>query len=376
MYSSTSAGTARYLPEPAISRRVWLRAKYADPHFLLNVHRLRAIAILFIVTIHCTYFLDWKHHPLEQAFFNDFFDNSTILFVFISGFLFQHLGARFEHKKYLKTKILNVGLPYLVAALPAIVYALITGEAAQRFSELQGHSSLYIGGWLLMNGGAHLNYALWFMPVIFIYYLAAPLFRSFYSQPKLYWLLLLLIPFSLFAHRPTYDHGHNLILALYFLPVYLLGMLFSQYRHRMEGYLNNYLPIIAVGYAAVLFGHFFLADHHGKYTVEQLFSFRHGLFDWLFLQQILMALTLYGLVKKCDGADLRWLDFIGEISFTMYFIHLYILHVLKHLTRNYDIAGNVTSVMFLLVITVLISSAIALVNRRIFGRYSRAVLGS
>ena len=37
----------------------------------------------------------------------------TALFIFISGFLFQHLSKKFEYKNYLSKKWTNVILPYL-----------------------------------------------------------------------------------------------------------------------------------------------------------------------------------------------------------------------------------------------------------------------
>ena len=371
-----SAGVVDGVRGNTFLARVLLRAKYSSPRFLVNIHRLRAIAILFIVAIHCTYFLDWRTHPRQQQFLNDFFDNSTILFVFISGFLFHHLSYKFRYRNYLHSKFVNVALPYLVAAFPAILYALITGDAVSRFSELHGHSYSFVAGWLLINGGAHLNYALWFMPVIFVYYLFAPVFLIFQQRPHLYWLLCLLIPFSLLAHRPVYEHGHNLALALYFLPIYLLGMLVSQYRIVVDEMLDKYLAMVVVAYAATLFGHFFWSDHHGKYTVEQLLSFSHGIFDWCFMQQILLVFTLYGFVKKLNRINLPWFDFIGEISFSMYFIHMYILYALKHLTRTHTVSGNFSTVLLLLMVTVIISCAIAVAVRMIFGKHSRSVLGS
>lgn len=356
--------------------RIFLRADYGSPRFLSNIHRLRAIAILFIVTIHCTYFFDWRNHLQVREFLSDFFDNSTVLFVFIAGFLFQYLNRSLLYSDYLLTKMRNVGLPYLFAAAPAIIDALVTSDAVRRFSELHGHSIFYITAWLLVYGGATLNYALWFMPIIFLYYFSAPLFHVFQKKPALYAVLVLLIPLSLFGHRPTYEHGHNLILALYFLPVYLLGMFFCQFRRRLEPLLDKNLAVIVFLYLFIFTAHFLFSEHHGKYTVEKLFAFTDGIFDWLFLQQLCMVLAFYGIAKRFKSRQLSWLDFLGEVSFTVYFVHLYVLEVLRHFSRNYTFEGGVGSVAILLLLTVLISCGVALATRVIFGRYSRSVLGS
>jgi probable poly-beta-1,6-N-acetyl-D-glucosamine export protein len=356
--------------------RLFLRADYSSPRFLNDIHRLRAIAILFIVTIHCTYFFDWRNHLPVQEFLSDFFDNSTFLFVFIAGFLFQYLNRSFVYPNYLLHKMRNVGMPYLFAAAPAVVYALVTSDAVRRFSELQGHSIFYITAWLLVYGGATLNYALWFMPIIFLYYFATPLFHLFQKQPALYGVLVLLIPLSLYGHRPTYEHGHNLVLALYFLPVYLLGMFFSQFRRRLEPLLDKYLVAVVGLYVVVLVGHFVLSEHHGKYTFDKLFSARQGVLDWLFLQQMLMVFAFYGITKRLKSRKLSWLDFLAEVSFTVYFVHLYVLQVLKHLTRNYTFDGGVGNLAILLALTVIISCGVALATRVIFGRHSRSISGS
>ncbi len=355
---------------------LFFRADYASPRFLIDIHRLRAVAILFIVAVHCTYFFDWRNNLVAQEFLNDFFDNSTVLFVFISGFLFQYLNRSFAYREYLLNKIRNVGLPYVFAAAPAIIYALVTGSALKQYADLHGHSTLYITAWLLVYGGATLNYALWFMPVIFLYYFAAPLFRYFQKNPAFYSVLVLLIPLSLYGHRPTYEHGHNLILALYFLPTYLLGMLFSQFRYRLAPLFAKYLPVLVFLYLFVLIGHFMFSEHHGKYTVEKLFSFRHGIFDWLFLQQLLMAFTFYGIANRLKTLQLPLLDFLGEVSFTIYFVHIYVLQALQHFSRKYVFGGDVGAMAILLLLTVVISCGIALITRVIFGRYSRSVLGS
>lgn len=353
-----------------------LRTDYANSRFLIHIHRLRALAILCIVTVHCTSFFDWTRHPNVQSFLNDAFDNSTILFVFISGFLFHHLSRSFSYEKYLFTKICNVGLPYVVAATPAIIYALASGDVVSKYPELAGHSTLYVGGWLLVNSGAHLNYALWFMPVIFIYYFLAPLFRLFHKHTHLYLLLALLLPLSLFGHRPTYEHGHNFLLALYFLPTYLLGMFFSQFRSEFEPFLDKHCLALGVLYLTFLLGHYAFSSHHGKYTVDAFFSFRYGVIDWLFVQQILMSIALYTALKKLDYMDLPVLDYLGEVSFTIYFVHMYVLYLLKHLTHYVHLSANALNFPLLIAIAVGTSCLIAFMVRNIFGKYSRFVLGS
>src|SRR5690349_6718767 len=103
--------------------------------FLPHLHRLRAIAILMIVALHCTAFLSWTEHPLFNRVLRELLDNSTVLFFFISGFLFQYLSESFSYQDYLAKKFRNVLLPYLIVATPAIAYTLLRTDIAERIPD-------------------------------------------------------------------------------------------------------------------------------------------------------------------------------------------------------------------------------------------------
>src|SRR5882762_3443553 len=82
--------------------------------FLNYIHYFRGIAIIFVVGGHTYLTLSWNKGTSSQIFFDCLWQNGSVLFVFIAGFLFQHLSGKFEYKKYLKNKALNVVLPYLI----------------------------------------------------------------------------------------------------------------------------------------------------------------------------------------------------------------------------------------------------------------------
>ena len=76
--------------------------------FLPYIHNFRGIAILYIVAFHCWSSFGWGNHLLEKTVWNSLIVYGTVLFVFIAGFLFQHLNGRvnrrFDFKTYLKKK--------------------------------------------------------------------------------------------------------------------------------------------------------------------------------------------------------------------------------------------------------------------------------
>src|SRR5688500_18871807 len=95
--------------------------------FLSYLHNLRGLAILYVVGVHARAFMpEWISHPEVNRFFDTFFDptegNGTVLFLFIGGFLFQHLTQiHFDFKKYLEQKTKGIIIPYLVISIPLII---------------------------------------------------------------------------------------------------------------------------------------------------------------------------------------------------------------------------------------------------------------
>src|SRR4029453_15378019 len=113
---------------------------------------------------------------------------------------------------------------------PASLEGALSPHFYLRYPELDGASVAYRFFWFMIKGGASSNKALWFIPMITIIYLAAPIFMQFVKRPRLYVLLIALVPFSLLAHRDASPNLDTLGLTLYYLPAYLLGMWTSQYR--------------------------------------------------------------------------------------------------------------------------------------------------
>jgi probable poly-beta-1,6-N-acetyl-D-glucosamine export protein len=352
------------------------KTKSQSSEFLSHIHRLRGIAILLIVAVHCSYLFSWKKHPTAEFVLNDFWDNSTMLFVFISGYLFQHLSHRYAYLHYLRTKLKNVLLPYFITALPAVLFALFHEDLASKYPQLAHASLLFRMAWLYANGGSLLTFALWFIPVITLYYLVSPVLIQFTRYPRLYALLLVLLPFSAFGHRPIYEYGHNIQLAIYFLPVYLLGMLFSQYRARLMPLINSNLALLFICFLTIFVGHLILSNHHGKYTVDHMFDFQHGLIDWLFVQKLFFIVFLLGVLNKCNQIDSRPLNYLASISFTIYFFHGYVLYGLHWLMHFSGPEISVAGFASLYVGVVATCCIIATSGRKLFGKWSRSIIGS
>lgn len=352
----------------------------APTPFRSDIHRLRGVAILLIVAAHCVTFFQWNNHPIGLSLVMDMFDNSTLIFMFISGYLFHHTSANYRYPNYLRSKAFNVLLPYVIAAAPGMLYMLYTRapsapDAGTQLSLLGRIADL------LLYGGSQVNYALWFIPVICIYYLASPLLVQLARRPALYAVLLLLLPLSVLMHRPTYTHGHNLLLAVYFLSAYLGGMFCSQYHDGIVPLLDRHFGVLCAFTVGLVVAHVTLSTHHGKYNVQSMQSLLTldrpgGLIDWLFVQKVLITLSLWALIRRFATARMALLDHLADASFTIYFLHLYVIYGVVWLTQQRSIEVSVPAFALLLVAAVVVPTLIAWVARKLAPQWSRSLVGS
>ena len=352
----------------------------ANSVLLEDIHRLRGVAILFVVATHCYSFFGWSGHPLLEAMAKDLFDDSTVIFVFISGYLFHHLETTFAYREYLQRKLFNVWLPYLIAATPAIAYALLRGTHSFDDPELHDLPTAAKVLYLLSYGGSTMNYPLWFIPVVTLYYLAAPALHALgkASDRQLLGVLAVLLPLSLLMHRPTYSHGHNLTLALYFLSAYVMGMCCSRYREMVQGFLGKHLIVFLLLIGALYCGHLLLSDHHGKYTTNEPFEHQEagGLIDWIFLQKMLLTLVMWELLRRMPERAGRVLHVLGGFSFTIFFFHIYVIILIEWFAHFQTVLVQPAYFVALLVVSVAIPSCIALGFKRALPRWSRSLVGA
>ena len=343
-----------------------------------EIHQLRGVAILMIVTAHCYQFFSWTKHPFAEAVFKDMFDNSSLIFIFVAGFLFQYIeDHRFSYKDFFSRKTRNVFLPYIIALVPAIAYALLRGSQTFTEAPLREFSQSAKILYQLIYPGVTVNYALWFIPVIAIYYFAAPLLKAI-DQRRRYWLIAGLLPLSLLMHRPTYSQGHNLSLALYFLSAYLFGMFCSRYRELVFAWLDLHLVSLISVFAVVFIGHLLLSDHHGKSQTHEPFETQggDGLIDWIYLQKLLLTIVLLGLFRRFPTRSAGMLDYIAGASFTIFFYPLYVLYFVRWSTHFAVPEFRPDYLLLLFALAIGVPCVIAFCARKLFPIWSRQLVGA
>lgn len=342
---------------------------------LAYLHAFRAVAILFIVLGHCVRLFDWKPAPRVELFLLDLLENGTVLFVFIAGYLFEYLSDRYETRNYLTTKLHNVIVPYLIISVPALVHDVLLNDPVSVWPQLAGTSWPYQVGWYLLKGGAGLNFPMWFIPMIALYYLAAPLFMQFVRRPVLYWMLPVLVVISLLIHRPAHDRLDTIHQAVYYLSAYVGGMAISHFRDRIEPWLERLWFPLGFLTCAIVVAQWRWSPFHGNYQGVAPFSTEHGLIDWIFLQKLVMCLALVGFMRRCYLQRIKLVDLVADLSFPVFFVHAYFIFGATLLFGAAP-AGSILGYLALAGGVFSLSVATVVLLKGMLGSSSRWVLGA
>ena len=344
--------------------------------FLNYIHNFRGIAIILIVAGHslCV----WSDCPQKvwKDLFTIIMKNGTVLFVFIAGYLFQHLSQRFEYKDYLKKKIKFVILPYLLFSIPALIVRYsIPHEMPEwfgaAFKDLPisadiAFYSIKIARDLIF--GAHFM-PYWFIPMIVLFYIAAPLFIYIDRKKNAYWVLPISIIISILIQRPA-----SLTLlpqsCIHFFSVYLFGMFCSRYKDRVIEKLQKKWIWIFFVMISTIFLEF------------QYPGVRCGISPFNYLQKmvlcLLLILCLFKIDKTVPERLQRFIGLLANYSFGIFFLHYYFLTAFEKidfLKPLYTIAPGMKKYFLTVIIITLLSVNTVRIVKGVAGDRSRVMIG-
>ena len=255
-----------------------------------QMHYFRAFAILMIMATHyCGVF---GFDLLDRNFFR----SSTIFFLFISGYLCQHIFDRRPQPPltYFKKKLLNVISPFLVFSIS--------------IGLLRGDSPMAVSFWRdVLLGRIQLQY--WYIPFVSVLFLVSPVLCRLKNRvlvPLTAASLLLLVLFPI-RPEPVFAIAwpHTFHLYAYFTFFYLFGFVYCRYRKQMFGALKrNAIAVFALALAVSSVMPFFCSDA------------LHAVHKTL-LGAVILLLT--DLIKS---RKILVLDLLARYSFTLYFLHL------------------------------------------------------
>ncbi len=298
---------------------------------LVAMDYFRAIAIALIVAGHS--YLPWLVSSPGERLLDNLIAGGTSLFVFISGFFFHHtFSDRFNYGKFLKKKAKSVLAPYAILSLSAfLVYVLLSrplpfGEALQTINPASFLE--YVGALIKYLWTGRIVNVYWYIPFIFLVFLGSPLFIIYIKLGLNARLVLFfgLLIFSSIAHRPANNLSpvHSLV---YFIPIYLLGINYSLHKHGCDRFIRGKYVYLGIVVLLLAFFQAYVLGLHGNYHKQEIFSFA-GV-DVVIFQKIFMCFFLLSLLQEIEYKNVPFLRFLAASSFAVFFIHPWILAIIR-----------------------------------------------
>ena len=297
---------------------------------ILNyINVFRGLAILLIVAGHTMQFGDAG--SLTQKISVEVFAGGTALFIFISGFLFQHLSGKYEFKNYMKKKWTNVILPYFVTAIPGILLCFMFPQSYG--NAFDGLNPLLQIPMFLSVGRVH-NTPAWFIPMIFLFFLASYHLLLFEKKNILYKLLVPLFLVTLFLPRQDVDYStvqglsysakylaylkYVLVGFVHFFSMYVFGMYCSKYKEKIDTFYKfRWIYWILMIGTAILNVH-----------LSMNFGISNGTVSKVFLTILVLAYLKHYDEWLISHTKLnKVLDFIAKYSFGIFFVHWYFFYM-------------------------------------------------
>ena len=305
--------------------------------FLNSINHFRAIAITIIVAGHCFYMVDAPFNTLAERAFGNLIAGGTVLFVFISGFLFHHIFyKRYQFKKFMVGKLKKVLLPYTLLSIAPIVLLVLRQDAYYSLYDPQGTG--FIATYLVPAVKYYLTgrflIAYWYIPFAMILFALSPLHMGFIELRFRWQALITGIGFtiSLFLHRPVDD---ILILqsVVYFMPVYLLGIMASEKKTVIYAKLKNkeiYLLLTAIALAV-------LQAALGRFSSYQKPPMVYDGIDIMLFQKVALCFFFMVWLHRFEHVNSKYINVLASTSFAIYFTHGFFMQIVRAAVAAFDI---------------------------------------
>lgn len=342
--------------------------------FLNSINYFRGIAIILIVLGHC---YDLSHWEISNNIENLFYSlslNGSVYFVFISGFLYNHIFyPRFEYKKFMVKKSQYVLLPYLLFSLVPILITVFIGGGGEYLPENLSNRPIIATLWFLVTG--RVIFAYWYIPMAMLLFAISPLINLVIKSEKVLPTILFLLPISLIIHRPI-DNINPLHSLIYFLPVYFIGIWSSINNKKIYAYLQDNNKKVAVAALALALGviQVYVFQVTGNFHKE---FWSLTVIDINLLQKILLCFLFMSILDIYENADITTMKKTAATSFAIYFIHPFLINTFISISSRLGInySGNFFTLILATFLVVAISMAIAYSCKAILKKNSRYLIG-
>ncbi len=323
--------------------------------FLNYINIFRGLAILLIIAGHTMQF--GESSSLIHKINCEIVCGGTALFIFISGFLFQHLSGKFEYKNYLSKKWTNVILPYFITAIPGILFCLFLPQIYG--NSFDGLNPLIQIPMFLTTGRIH-NTPTWFIPMIILFFFCSWILLKLEKKEILYKLLPIMFIITLFCPRTDIDYNSIINLTytqkylaclgyiingfIHFFSLYVFGMFCSKYKEVIDIFYNKrlFLWIFMIGFAAT-----------------NVYLNYHNIYSSFTISKTILTMLVLGYLKHYDEWLMKKetlnkiLDITAKYSFGLFFVHWYwffIYNQIFGLEKVIPIINNNYTFVFVIVV--------------------------
>lgn len=336
------------------------------------IHLFRGLAILQVACLHATHAFYLRglagstpeRSPVYVAFDVAFHD-TTLYFAIISGFLYAHLFVHRRYGTFLRSRLQQVALPYLI-----ITVALTAGQrgalAPEVLAQAIGHNLLTGDAWN----------TLWYVPVILLLYAASPLLYAVAAgrAGRIAAIALLLAP--LLVSRTGTDVSVQSL--VYFAGAYAAGMALRLSPQGWERAIARLTPWAAP--IAILSSLALCAAYAARIDMAGPISIRETLFyvQKLSLTCLFLSIALRWTLRPATARDAA-LGVLANAAFGIYFLHGPIMRPIAKFVGAHLPGGGVAAaaaILLILILGVLASLAIIRLLQAILGRRSRWVVGA
>lgn len=333
---------------------------------ILNyINVFRGLAILLIVAGHSMQF--GEVGSLTQRISVEIFAGGTALFIFISGFLFQHLAGKYEFRNYMKKKWTNVILPYLWTAIPGVLFCFLF--PVKYGNAFDGLNPIIQIPMMLSVGRVH-NTPTWFIPMIVLFFLSSYVLLQAEKKGWLYKLLPILFFVTVFFPRQDVDYNSVMGLSysakylaylkyvimgyIHFFSMYVFGMFCSANKDIIDKfYSSRWLYIVLMLVTAI--GNVYLGIN---------FGISNGTVSKIFLTIIVLAYLKHYDEWLISHIKLnKALDIVAKYSFGIFFVHWYVFflyNLLFSLPNVMPVTGGIPVTLGLVFVRFVVVSVLSL----------------
>ena len=350
--------------------------------FYPYVHFFRGICILLIVAAHC-----WA---MPIYMFNDnelpdhllplysgveaLFHGSTIYFAMISGMLFSLVLKDKPYKTFMKNKLLNVYVPFLIISF---IYAGIWISMGM-FNPPEDLAvwQLAIGMTFFAMLG-QMSGHLWYIPIIVILFAMTPWLNRAVDSPRKFWFILfLLLPLVISRVWPNF-HPATII---YFIGPYMLGLYIGKHLDEVIAWIEQ-KNVALISTFLVFSGLYYFMLLNDIKDVQWDFLYINAQETVTYILRMAFAMVMLNALQKTVTTVPKVIDYLAQYSFSIYFIHVAFIMLMIGGAKQYEmipetIMGTFVFGLVTLIVSVGLSIALSMLLQKLLGKRSRLIIGA